>query len=45
MFWTVTQQLTEDYAYGRMAEWTENVKKENSKNHITEFIDKCRKML
>lgn len=45
MFWTVTQQLTEDYKYGRMAEWTESVKKENSTTHITEFVDKCRKIL
>lgn len=45
MFWTVTQQLTEDYAYGRMAEWTKEVKKENSRNHIIEFVDKCRKIL
>jgi hypothetical protein len=43
MFWTVTQQLGEDYAYGRMADWTKAVKKENSRAHITEFIDKCRK--
>jgi len=45
MFWTVTQRLTEDYAYGRMVEWTKEVKKENSRNHIIEFVDKCRKML
>ena len=45
MFWTVTQQLTEDYDYGRMADWTKQVKKENSRNHITEFVDKCRKII
>ena len=45
MFWTVTQRLTEDYIYGRMVEWTESVKKETSRNHITEFVDKCREII
>ena len=45
MFWTVTQQLTEDYVYGRMADWTESVKKEATRNHITEFVDRCREII
>ena len=54
MFWTVTQQLTEDYEYGRMADWIKSIKNENpnnpnnlnnSRTHITDFVDKCRKIL
>ncbi|MCL2813035.1 MAG: phosphotransferase [Oscillospiraceae bacterium] len=41
MFWTVTQQLTRDYDYGRMVDWTKEVKRENSKTHIKDFVDSC----
>ena len=45
MFWTVTQRLTEDYNYGRMVDWTKEVKKDTSRTHITDFVDKCREIL
>jgi len=45
MFWTVTQKLTQDYAYCRFADWTESVKKDTSRTYITDFVDKCRKIL
>jgi aminoglycoside phosphotransferase (APT) family kinase protein len=46
MFWTVTEQLTEDYAYGWHVDNINNTKKEEkSRNHITEFVDKCRAVL
>ena len=44
MFWKVTEQFTEDYAYCR--EWTissiEAAKKDTSRTHITDFVEKCR---
>jgi hypothetical protein len=46
MFWTVTEQLTKDYAYGWHVDNINNTKKaEKSRNHITEFVDKCRAVL
>jgi len=44
MFWTVTEKLTEDYAYMRdwMISGIEAAKKDTSRKHITDFVDKCR---
>jgi len=45
MFWRVSEQLTNDYAYGRMADGIEAAKKDTSRAHITDFVDRCRKLL
>jgi hypothetical protein len=45
MFWTVTQKLTKDYALCRFSGWTETVKADTSRGYITDFVDKCRKVL
>ncbi|MCL2775503.1 MAG: phosphotransferase [Oscillospiraceae bacterium] len=47
MFWRETERLTEDYTYCR--EWmissVEAAKKDKSRTHITDFVEKCRKIL
>jgi len=47
MFWRVTEQFTEDYAYCRnwMIPDIEAAKKDTSRTHITDFVDKCCKIL
>jgi len=44
MFWKVTEQFTEDYAYCRdwIASSIEASKKDDSREHITGFVEKCR---
>jgi hypothetical protein len=41
MFWTVSQKLTQDYASCRFAGWTDEVKKDASRNYITDFVGIC----
>ena len=45
MFWTVTERLTEDYSYSFHAANIKKAKKDTSRTHITDFVDKCRKIL
>ena len=47
MLWKEAERLTEDYAHVRdwMAIGIENTKKDQSRNHIIAFVDKCRKLL
>jgi len=45
MFWTVTERLTEDYAYSWHAENIKKAKSDTSRTHITDLVDKCRKIL
>ena len=45
MFWTVTERLTEDYAYSWHAENIRKAKTDTSRTHITDLVDKCRKIL
>jgi len=45
VLWTVSQKLTEDYKSSRMEEWIDEVKKDTSRKHITDFVDKCRNMI
>ena len=47
MFWRESERLTEDYAYMRdwMIPGVEAAKKDASRNHIIDFLDKCRDLL
>ncbi len=47
MFWRETERLTQDYAYCRdwMIPSIEAAKADTSREHIIEFINKCRKIL
>ena len=47
MLWRVTEMLTDDYAYCRdwMVSSIEAAKKDTSRKHITDFVEKCRNIL
>lgn len=47
VMWKETAKLTEDYAHctNWMTNFIETSKKDTSRTHITDFVDKCRKIL
>jgi hypothetical protein len=45
VMWKETAKMTEDYAHctNGLTDYIESSKKDASRTHITDFVDKCRK--